>query len=96
MSSISINDAIGANGEMSFSQEVIGNKIVIEGILKLDIYEQEISTIRTESVFIQGVDVTKEMFGTDDDGVVYRFTAESLHIDADKLNEKLREVKDNG
>lgn len=90
MSLMLINGKAEANGEMSFSQEIIDNNIIFEGIVSLDVYEQEIETIETDFAILSGIDVTKEMFGTDDNVVVYRFTAQSLHIDEDKLNKKLK------
>ena len=90
MSLMLINGKVEANGEMSFSQEIIDNNIIFEGIVSLDVYEQEIETIETDFAILSGIDVTKEMFGTDDNVVVYRFTAQSLHIGEDKLNKKLK------
>lgn len=90
MSLMLINGRTEANGEMSFSQEIVGNKIVFEGILSLDFYEQELETVETDFAILSGINVEKEMFGTDDNVVVYKFTAQGLHIDEDKLNSKLR------
>lgn len=90
MSLMLINGVTEANGEMSFSQEVVNNKIVFEGIVSLDIYEQEIETIETEFAVLSGIEVVKEMFGTDDNVVVYKFIAQSLCINEDKLNKRLK------
>lgn len=99
MVQIFINEEYIALGDMSVKQYKIqsGNteRIIVEGLLQLNQYIPDIRTIATETMFIDGVDVNSESFGTSEGIIVYGFTATSIRLDVSLFNEKLQQYYNN-
>lgn len=87
MTNFLINNEILAKGEMTVQQQLVDNKILVTGIMELDRYIDDIEQIDTEHFFIDGVVVTKEIFGTSEKKVVYEFVGNSFGIDKESFNE---------
>lgn len=88
MTNFLINNEILAKGEMTVQQQLVDNKILVTGIMELDRYIDDIEQIDTEHFFIDGVVVTKEIFGTSEKKVVYEFVGNSFGIDKESFNER--------
>ena len=89
MTNIIINNQFEALGEMSVKQYKQGAEIVVEGILQLNRYFDDIETIKTDCFMLNGVDVQSEAFGTTDKVVIYTFKAKTLNISKVYIDELL-------
>lgn len=94
MNQILINDNYKAFGEMSVKQYKSGGSIIVEGILQLNQYFDDIQTIQTDSFLVTGVDVQSEAFGTNDTNIIYTFIAKALNINIKLLNKSLLEKQE--
>lgn len=94
-----INDEYVVLGDMSVKQYKIQNgnteTVVVEGLLQINQYIPDIKTIATNSMYIDGVDVNSESFGTAESMIIYGFTATSIGLDIDLFNEQLQEIYKN-
>lgn len=86
MTNFWINNEIIAKGEMTVQQELVGQSIVVSGVMELDKYIEDIQTISTEIFCVVGVTITKEVFGTNDTKVVYEFKGTGFGLDKDLFN----------
>lgn len=86
-----INDQYVTLGEMSVKQYKQGTKIVVEGLLKLNQYFDDITTIQTSCLRVEGVNIQSEAFGTEDHVVIYTFLADNLNISTELINKELIE-----
>lgn len=78
---IILNGYIKVKGAVNVSAEKDSdNRITIKGILASAYYEGDIQTIETRRYFIQNIDVYKEDYCTDEETIVYSFTAESITV----------------
>lgn len=87
-----MNEIIRVNGE-----EVVGKfsvnksvdysktppRIVLDGILSCERYFEEIDTIESDNLIIDGVNVYSESFGSQDKNIVYNFKAEEIEVKED-------------
>lgn len=80
MTILLINSETKIEGSMSVSMGLKNNSLVIDGALKTDMYIEEIDCIESERYFIDGVTVISESFGTDNDDIIYNFTAKSMKV----------------
>lgn len=80
MGLIHINDNERTSGDVEFYQRVVVNaegkkEIVYEGVLVCDDYFEEINTISSAELLIEGVHVFQEKFSTRTDEIEYTFVA---------------------
>lgn len=87
MTDFLINKQILAQGEMTVQQVLTKEgTIVIQGIMTLDKYIEEIEEIDTDLFVIVGVTVIKETFGTKEKKVVYEFIGTGFGLDEKGFN----------
>lgn len=80
MAKIIINDKVSANGKLSVDRTLNEEKtgFIIEGVLSTHLYFEEINTLEIPRLRLEGVEVFKESFGSDDYNVYYYFVAKKL------------------
>lgn len=85
MSRVKVNDAFVVEGK--FSVEVFADKTQLPvKIYKRGIFESEapyitdITSLENERYYIEGIDVYKEAYGSEDDTISYEFNFESMNI----------------
>ena len=82
MSKVKINNSIIVDGK--FTIEVFADKsnkpitIYKRGIFETDKYIEEISSLENERYFINGIDVYKETYGSEDDIISYEFSFSNM------------------
>lgn len=82
MSKVKINNSIIVDGK--FTIEIFADKnskpttIYKRGIFETDKYIEEISSLENERYFINGIDVYKEIYGSEDDIISYEFSFNSM------------------
>ena len=82
MSKVKINNSILVDGK--FTIEIFADKnskpttIYKRGIFETDKYIEEISSLENERYFINGIDVYKEIYGSEDDIISYEFSFNSM------------------
>ncbi len=91
MSKVCINGSFMVEGEFSFSIDYDTTKnpplMTIEGQFKTASgYLPEINTIENERYLLSGIRVYQEAFGSEEDYVLYSFTAKAFGM-ADNLKE---------
>lgn len=88
MSKVKINNSITVNGK--FTIEVFADKnskpttIYKRGIFETNKYIEEISSLENERYLITGIDVYKEIYGSEDDIISYEFSFSSMVIQSNK------------
>jgi hypothetical protein len=82
MANIIINDKLSVNGNCTFNREVNEDKtgFIISGVLLTHLYFDDISTIQTKRFKLTGVEVQREVFGSDDYNIGYQFICSDLEI----------------
>ena len=84
LAELTINKKDKVSGGVSINRELVyaGSNPVLEvtGLMKTDKYFEEITEIETGRYVIQGVRVTKESFGSDDDEIIYAFRADNIEV----------------
>ena len=98
MTDIVINEEYLCKGEISFSQYIDERDglIKINGVLQLNRYYDDITSIRTNIYYLLGVEIQAESFGTKDNFIVYNFTAKEIKINNKVLNQYLEEQEKSG
>lgn len=82
MSKVKINNSIIVDGK--FTIEIFADKnskpttIYKRGIFETDKYIEEISSLENERYFINGIDVYKETYGSEDDIISYEFSFSNM------------------
>ena len=81
---ISINKASKVEGKMTVAKAVDIEKspteVIIEGVVQLPEYFEEINHLETDKLKIDNVMVYREAFGTAEDDITYNFIAGDLHV----------------
>lgn len=93
MAQIKINKEVFINGRLSVSRakdESNNNEIIVVGILSTHDYLEEINTIESERLFLDGVDVYQEDFGSNDYNIKYSFKAADLIIKPDYVPDECK------
>ena len=79
---IIINEQYEIEGSFSFNINIDREKkppiVSIEGILSTETYIEELKSIRNERYSLNNIEVFSEGYGSDEDDIVYRFTAGSF------------------
>ena len=88
------NETIEVNGRMTFKiskvkdPETNKDIMVCFGQLATHKYFETITGIETDRYKLEGVDVSDEIFGTNDFNIVYEFSAEDWEIKEEYLSEE--------
>lgn len=88
MSKVKINNSITVDGK--FTIEVFADKnskpttIYKRGIFETNKYIEEISSLENERYLITGIDVYKEIYGSEDDVISYEFSFSSMVIQSNE------------
>lgn len=86
MTDLELNGYIKTKGSVSASQRMIkqeGSKVCIienTGVLQCEEYYPKIFKIACARFALEGVEVTAEHFGSDDDNYVYEFTFKKVEV----------------
>lgn len=81
MSNITVNEKFLVNGKLSVRRALNEEgKIVVSGSLATHYYFEEIETLRTHRLVLEGIEVYEELYGSDDFDIVYNFVANSLDV----------------
>lgn len=93
MAKIIINDDLQVNGKLSFERGLVEEAYIdtdgsqktkqsfrIEGVLSTHLYFDDIEKLETNRYELEGVEVYKEAFASDDYNILYYFTARRLNI----------------
>ena len=84
MSQMIVNDSIPIEGMLTVNRALdyteAQPKMIVQGALKTEEYIEEIDTIETDRLIILGVSVYQESFGSEEDNIIYTFTATKLVI----------------
>jgi hypothetical protein len=81
MADIFINEDLVVKGKMSLNRsQTPEGAVVIQGQLSCKTYVEEITKIETLRYSITGVEVFSEAFGSEEDEIIYTFTALDLAI----------------
>ena len=64
----------------SLDTESNPNKLVIEGIMQVNAYFEEINEIETDKLVVKDILVYREAFGTSEEDIVYNFVAGDLVV----------------
>ena len=80
MAKIILNDKVKVNGNLSCERTINEERtgFVISGVLATHLYFEEIETIETSRLRLEGVEVYRETFGSDDYNVLYYFTCRKM------------------
>lgn len=80
MKTVIVNNSHEIVGKFSVYREKVDDKIVVIGALQTPSYIEELHSLKSDKYFIDGIDVHKESFGSEDDQIIYEFTAEELDV----------------
>lgn len=84
MSRITVNGTKTLDGAFSFSQVLNETKkpavITIEGTAELEEYVKDLQSLKNDRYEITGIHVIQESFGSEEDNIVYTFTAKKFKI----------------
>lgn len=88
MAKLVINDNLLVNGKLSFERALNeeGTAFIIQGVLSTHLYFDDIEKIDSNRFTLDGVEVYKETFGSDDYNILYHFTAKQLEVLGYKQN----------
>lgn len=76
MSEILVNGKDRCEGAFSFSlTKETPSSLSVEGVLRTGTYFEEIHSIENDRYRLEKVDVFQESYGSEEDHIVYRFTA---------------------
>lgn len=74
-------------GNLTFeAQKTVDNEIVITGRMTTHKYIEDIDKIETHRYILKGVDVFKEVFGSDDFDILYEFIAKDYIVKNGETN----------
>ena len=80
MYNIIINNSIETLGLITFQIRKEGDSLIREGLLKTQLYIEEINTLECDRFRLEGIDVYAEAFGSTDVFNLYSFTYELFDI----------------
>lgn len=88
MAKLVINDNLLIKGKLSFERALNeeGTAFIIQGVLSTHLYFDDIEKIDSNRFTLDGVEVYKETFGSDDYNILYHFTAKQLEVLGYKQN----------
>lgn len=80
MSKLIINDQLVIEGKASVERAMVDGSLQIAGLLSAEDYIEEIHEIESMRFKLEGVDVAQESFGTEENTIVYTFTAKKMTV----------------
>lgn len=88
-----VNGHVTFEMEKVYSQELEDDIVITRGKLAIHEYIEDISMIETDRFILMGVDVVKEVFGTNDYNILYEFelvTETGFKVKPEYLTEEQR------
>lgn len=97
MSEIKVNKEKFVNGRLTIQREKIQStnndlQILMKGLFTTHEYFEEIHTLESERYLLQGINVLKESFGSNDYDIGYEFFISDLIIKEDYIPNEIKEL----
>lgn len=97
MSEIKVNTEKFVNGRLTIEREKIQisneeSQILIKGLFTTHEYFEEINTLESERYLLQGIEVIKESFGSNDYDIGYEFLIGNLIVKEDYIPNEIKEL----
>lgn len=97
MAEIKVNTEKFVNGRLTVAREKMQisdneSSIIIKGLFTTHDYFEEIHTLESERFLLQGIEVVKESFGSNDYDIGYEFLIGNLIIKEDYIPNEIKEL----